>query len=55
MAQFIALLIMGLTLPIWGGVFAAVIAAGFHLLFTNPLALLFIVGGLFIAGVYFSK
>jgi hypothetical protein len=55
MAQFIALLIVGFTLPLWGGALAAVIGGGFYLLMTNPILFLIVVALLFAIGVFFSR
>jgi hypothetical protein len=48
MTQFIAIALAAFTLTIWGGALAAVIGAGFHLLFNAPWLMLLIFGAIFI-------
>ena len=55
MTQFILFLILGLTLPIWGGAIAAVVGTGFFLLVQQPLAFVCLIGILFVLAVHFAK
>jgi hypothetical protein len=55
MAHFLLFLILGLTLPLWGGAIAAVIGTGFFLLIQQPLVLVCLVGILFVLATHFAK
>ena len=55
MAPFILFLILGLTLPIWGGAIAAIIGTGFFLLIQQPLAFVCLIGILFVLAAHFAK
>jgi hypothetical protein len=50
MKNLIALAIVGLTLPLWGGALAALVAGGFYLLVQQPILFVVLVGGLFLLG-----
>jgi hypothetical protein len=50
MKSFLALAIVALTLPLWGGALAALVGGAFFLVFHNPLLLVALVGGLFFLG-----
>ena len=51
MAKLIALVLVGLTLPIWAGALAAVIGTGFWLLASHPIPFLLIGGGILLCAV----
>ena len=50
MKNLIALAIVALTLPLWGGALAALIGGGFYLLVQQPILFVVLVGGLFLLG-----
>jgi hypothetical protein len=50
MTNLIALAIVALTLPLWGGALAALIGGAFFLVVNNPLLLVGLVVGLFFLG-----
>jgi len=50
MKNLIALAIVALTLPLWGGALAALVGGAFYLVVTNPLLLVALVIGLFFLG-----
>ena len=50
MKNLIALAIVGLTLPLWGGALAALVAGGFYLLVQQPILFVVLVGGLLLLG-----
>jgi hypothetical protein len=49
--KLVALFLTALTLPLWGGALAAVVAGGFYLLAVHPIPFLVIGGGLLLAAV----